>query len=99
MSHFWHRIHQITWKHTQTGQSEGIRSFSNDLSDELPENPEKQGKGESRRLEAGARLRRAGGADLMMKVCTTVSARSAKTPALNGQRNGKQNSTQNSRSL
>ena len=52
MSHFWHRIHQITWKHTQTGQSEGVSSFSKDPSKELPENPEKQGKarGEGRAM-------------------------------------------------
>ena len=67
MSHFWHRIHQITWKHAQTGQSEGVSIISNDLSDELPKIPEKQRKGESRRLEAGARLRRAGGADLVVQ--------------------------------
>ena len=99
MSHFWHRIRQITWKHAQTGDFKGVSIISKDISEELPENPEKQGKGESRRLEAGARLRRAGGADLMMKVCTTGSVRAAKTPALNGQRNRKQNSTQNSKSL
>ena len=46
MSHFWHRIHQITWKHAQTGDSEGVSIISNDLSDELQKIPEKQGKGE-----------------------------------------------------
>ena len=51
MSHFWHRIHQITWKHTQTGQSEGISTFSKDLTEELLKIHQKRRKarGEGRR--------------------------------------------------